>query len=108
METQIIKNASYCSKFSTPLAIGSFSIGTLILLLHLRLPHEEKILILGFFYVLIAGLINGIVLLDLLFHFTINRLQRELITIKILLLLINIPIAYLYFFIVSQNFNLNF
>lgn len=108
METQIITNASYCSKFSTLVAIGSFGIGTLLLLLHLGLPHEEKILILGFVYVVIAGLINGIVLLDLLFRFTINPLQRELIAIKILLLLVNIPIAYLYFFIVSQNFNLNF
>jgi len=104
METQIASNATQTSKFSTQLAIASFGIGTLILLYHLVNPNEERIIILGFIYVLFASLINGVVFLNLLYHFTTNPFQREILAIKMLLLLSNIPIAFIYILIVIQKF----
>ena len=103
METQIFRNASHCGKFSTQLAIGSFSIGTLLLLLHLGLPHEERILILGFFYVLFSALITGIVFLNLLFHFVTNPFQREIMAIKMMILLSNIPLTLMYFYLIIKK-----
>lgn len=108
METQSLTEVTQSSKFSTQLALGSFVIGTLLLCIHLAVPDEEIILIIGFLYVLFAGFINGIVFLNLLFHFTLNPFQRENLAIKMLLLLSNIPIAFLYFFILTQNINSNF
>ena len=104
METQIESNLTQTSKFSTQLAIASFSIGKLILLYNLVNPNEERILILGFFYVLFAALVNGVIFLNLLYHFTTNPFQREILAIKILLLLSNIPIDFIYILIVTQKF----
>lgn len=103
MDTQIISNAPRVGKFSTQLAIGSFAFGTLLFLLHLGLPNEDGIFILGFFYVLFAALINGIVFVNLLFHFTINPQKREIIVIKMMILLSNIPIALMYFYLIIKK-----
>ena len=87
METRIESNVTQTSKFSTQLAIASFGMGTLILLFYLVNPREERILILGFFYVLFAALVNGVIFLNLLYHFMTNPFRREILAIKILLLL---------------------
>lgn len=90
-------------KFSTYLALTSFSIGTLLLAIHLCFPNTIEILVTGLFYVLFALLVNGITLLHLLYHFSINRLERETIAIRILILLANIPITIIYLNIVFNN-----
>lgn len=92
-------------KFSTELALISFGIGTLLLLLQKLAPTNYEILFVGLLYVLFAILINGIMLFNLAYHFIILPKHREYIAIKILILLANIPIAILYILIVF-NFNL--
>ena len=90
-------------KFSTYLAITSFGIGTLFLLFYLLFPNVEQIIIFGFLYLLLALLLNGISVINLLNQFIINRFERETIAIRILILLVNIPIALLYLNIVLHN-----
>lgn len=89
--------------FSTYVAIGSFGIGTLLLVIHLCIPNSFEILVTGFFYVLFAILVNGITLFYLLYHFIINRIERETIAIRILILMANIPITLIYIYIVFNN-----
>lgn len=88
--------------FSTQLAIGSFIIGTLLLIMHLRNPTGE-LFAAGFFYLALATLINLIVLLRLWFLFLTQKNHREYYTIKILILLSNIPIAFVYLKIVGET-----
>lgn len=92
--------------FSTYLALTSFGIGTIFLILHLSFPLVDQIAIIGFVYVLLAIVLNGIALLYLLYHFIVNRFERETIAIRILILLANIPIVFLYLHIVINNFSL--
>ncbi len=85
------------------MAITSFGIGTILLLINLCFPDNTDILITGLFYVVLAIFLNGITLIHLLYHFIINRIERETIAIRILILLANIPIAFIYLNIVFQN-----
>jgi hypothetical protein len=96
-------NSNTPTGFSTYLALVSFSIGTVLLVLHLVFPREEGIFILGFFYVLFAILINSLSLLNLCYRFITEPENRETNAIRILILLSNIPIALLYFYIVIHN-----
>ena len=87
--------------FSTLFAIGSFLIGTL-LFLSFQITKNENLIYIGFFYVLLALFFNSLVLIYL-----VNRLiffsEKEETAIKILILLSNIPIAYLYFTLTLNN-----
>lgn len=106
METPIYNQRANSSRFSTYLAVGSFAIGTLILLFYMLFPNTMLLLVVGFFYVLFAALFNGIVLLNLLYQFYIYPKDREILAIKMLIMLANIPIAVLYFFIaMHQNYS---
>ena len=96
-------NKSILSEFSTILAFVSFTIGTILLGLQKILPFNIEIIIMGFIYVLFAILVNGIMLVNLIHHFIIFPEQREYIAIQILILLVNIPITYLYI-IIAFNF----
>jgi formate-dependent nitrite reductase membrane component NrfD len=90
-------------RFSSVLALISFVIGTLLLLMHLLFPKVIQIIIIGYLYVAETILINGCTLLYLLYQFALYRFHRETIAIKILILLSNIPIALLYLNIVIHN-----
>jgi hypothetical protein len=90
-------------KFSTYLAITSFGIGTLLLAIHLCFPNNIEILVTGFFYVILALLVNSITLFHLAYHFIINRFERETIAIRMLILLANIPITLIYLNIIFNN-----
>lgn len=90
-------------RFSSLLALVSFLFGTLFLILHLLFPKAVQIIIMGYIYVLLAILINFCTLLFLIYQFAAYRFYRETIAIKILILLINIPIALLYLNIVIHN-----
>lgn len=93
--------------FSTHLAIGSFAIGTALFISHVIWPKSSEIFMAGLFYVLLAVFVNGLVMLNLVYHFICSSERRELLAIKILILLANIPIAILYFYIIYNNlFNL--
>ena len=100
----ITQTQSACGKFSTYLAVTSFGIGTLLLILHLLFP-SVLLIYAGYFYILLAILINGITLLHLFYLFIIYRLHREIIAIRMLLLLANIPITLIYLNIVIHATN---
>lgn len=88
--------------FSTQLAIVSFGIGTFLFLIHFIAPNYFPILVFGFLYLLIAILINFITLLHLIYQFSKKTNSEDLI-IRILILVSNIPIAFLYAYIVVNN-----
>jgi hypothetical protein len=95
-------------KFSTELALITFVIGTFLLVIQKLAPTNIDILFVGLLYLLFAILVNGIMLINLAYHFIILPKQREYIAIKILILLSNIPIAFLYILIVFNINPLNF
>lgn len=81
----------------------SFGLGTLILLLYLVDKNRtEYVFIIGFFYVLAAIVLNFAMLLLLIVCAIINKEYRLQILERTSLILINIPIAILYFFIVIE------
>lgn len=88
--------------FSTQLAIGSFIIGTLLLIIHLINPSGE-LFAAGFIYLALATIINLLVLLNLWFLYLTQKNHREYYTIKILILLTNIPIVFVYLKIVGET-----
>ena len=83
---------------SIDVAKGSFAVGTLLLLVGLVLPGNMAILTIGFFYVLIAGIINILTLIALLACCLAVWDYRKYYTIRMLILLANLPIAIFYFF----------
>jgi hypothetical protein len=58
-------------------------------------------LIIGFIFMVIATFLNAIMLCHLLYHFYILPQQRKYIGLKIVILLSNIPIAFLYYIIIN-------
>ncbi|MGH2664330.1 hypothetical protein [Flavobacterium sp.] len=81
--------------FSTLIAIFSFLIGTVLFLLFIIIP-SQNLLIIGFLYVATAVFINLIILISLIGQLLFIPLERTENTIRILILLSNIPIAILY------------
>ena len=90
--------------FTTQLAIVSFALGTILFLLPLIGFKDETILIIGLYYVLAAIVINGIAFIALFLQFLTTNENRDEISIRILILLANIPIAIVYFYITVQSF----
>jgi hypothetical protein len=88
--------------FSTQLAIGSFLIGTLLLFLQLAFPRIDLILT-GIIYLGIAFIINSILVINLIILWFTQKNHQEYYTIKILILLANIPIALVYLQIIIEN-----
>jgi len=89
--------------FSTTLFLISFASGTILLLLQFIFPHEINIFIIGFFFLIIAIVVNTIMLFYLLYFYTILPEFRKKITNQTLLILSNIPIALLYFYIIFNK-----
>ena len=94
--------------FSTQLAVSSFAIGTLIFGLYFVLPENDGILLLGLCYVIFAAFFNSAVVLNLFYQLLTTPSERENITIKILIVLANIPIAILYIHLIIQDFKSTF
>jgi hypothetical protein len=88
--------------FSTQIAIGSFVLGTLLLIAHLIRPTGELFNI-GLFYILVAFLVNLIVLLKLCYLYVTQKNHQEYFAVKILILLSNLPIAVVYLKIVGET-----
>ena len=83
------------------MAIVSFGIGTLLLLLHFIFKNSDIIIIpFGIYYVLIAFLVNGLMLLKLIIDWIIEPLNRSKIERQALILFANVPISFVYFLIV--------
>jgi hypothetical protein len=87
--------------FSTLFAIGSFLIGTILFVLF-QITKNENLLFIGFFYVLFAIFFNTLVFFSLV-HELLFKINKEETIIKILILLSNIPIAYLYLILTVKN-----
>lgn len=88
--------------FSTKLAIGSFLIGTVVLIMYLLFP-SKKIIEIGFIYTLSAAVLNFAMLIYLIYFLITQKNHQEYYTIKILILLSNIPITLVYLKIVIEN-----
>lgn len=88
--------------YSTQLAIGSFLIGTLLLLFQLLFPNENLLKV-GLLYVFLAFILNLIMLIYLIFLCFTQKNHQEYYTIKILILLANIPITFVYIKIILEN-----
>ena len=82
------------------IAILSFVIGTVILALHLTFKHNTTLLIVGLYFTIIAVIINLIVFLSLLVTAIINFEYRFELLKSCGIILLNIPIAFLYFYLV--------
>lgn len=81
-------------------AIFSFAIGTVLLLVYL-LSQANNLLYIGLAYVYIAFFINIAVLFLLLFAVIAYSENRNKTWLTILYLLLNIPVAFGYFLIVT-------
>lgn len=88
--------------FSTQLAIISFGIGTLLFLSYSLFPKFHILAFIGYIYLIMAFFINTIVFFYLIYLF-FKENNTEDIIIRILILLANIPIAFLYAYIVLNN-----
>lgn len=86
---------------STLFAIGSFLFGTL-LFIAFQITKDKSLLFIGLFYVLFAILFNSMILFQLMYELFTSP-EKEETLIKILILLSNIPIAYLYFILTLNN-----
>lgn len=93
-------------EFSTHMAIGSFAIGTLILLLYKIIPENSNMLLIGLAYIVIAFVLNSLVFFHLLYYFVTQKNYREYFAVKMLILLVNVPISALYAYFVFEPFNL--
>jgi hypothetical protein len=105
MEKQTSIKKQLLSKFATQFAILSFAIGTLLLTTYLLIPNLEYVLLIGFYYLILAICLNSI----LIFYLFINLLitsNKYLAFLQILIVLANIPIAFLYYCIVMNYFGL--
>lgn len=91
--------------FSTQFAVASFVIGTALFASYYIFPNKDGILILGLFYTLFAVFFNIMILINLIFQWLTNILERENIAIKILIVLANIPIALIYFLVITKQVN---
>ncbi|MVO09922.1 hypothetical protein GOQ30_12195 [Flavobacterium sp. TP390] len=88
--------------FSTQLAIVSFGFGTILFVTHFIFPNYFPILVIGYIYLLIAILINTLTFFYLVYLFS-KETNVEDLTIRILILLSNIPIAFLYAYVVLNT-----
>lgn len=96
-ENKSVKLAIFCFKYS-------LIIGTLFFL-SFCITRYGTLAFYGLIYTCVATVINLIVLLILLFTLSSNRVSRLQAFKSIGLLLVNIPIAFLYFWIIlSLNF----
>lgn len=101
MQTTLTQEEPFDGRTSTELAIGCFTIGTLFFILFLKLQDTSFVLIIGFIFMIMAIFLNAIMFCHLLYHFYILPQQRKYIGLKILILLGNIPIAFLYYIIIN-------
>ncbi|WP_412984206.1 hypothetical protein [Pontimicrobium sp. IMCC45349] len=83
-------------------AIVSFIIGTIILILHIYLKDEIGIMIIGLYYTIAAFFINAILFLSLIIAAFIKEKYRKQLAASAGILLVNIPIAFIYILIVFQ------
>lgn len=82
--------------FSTLFAIFCFVIGTMLFFTYKVIPNEG-LLVAGFIYVIAAVFFNLIILVGLVYEFVTIPWERTENAIRILIVLSNIPIAFMYY-----------
>lgn len=80
-------------------ALISFSFGTLLFLTQLVFFNSVDLLVFGLFYVIIATFINLIFVIALFVEMFLRPLMIEELMITLGIMLLNIPIAMMYFII---------
>lgn len=88
---------------SKSLAIISLIVGTVLFSLQLYLGKETSLISIGFIFVVIAVIINSISLLIMVFYLLGNSKQKIEVFKTIGIILLNIPIAVLYFYIIIST-----
>ena len=88
---------------TTQLMLLSLTLGTILMLLHLLFPKNELIIIIGYFYVLIALFVNLFAAAILVIKLFFNSHEYQIYIIRILILFSNVPIAALYLFIILKT-----
>jgi hypothetical protein len=89
-------------KQSTELAIGTFIISTLLFVLYIVTNENPNVLVISWPFAASAIFVNAIMLLHLIDNFINLSEQRKDLAVKILILLSNIPITFLYYSIVMK------
>ena len=79
------------------MAIMSFCFGTLLFVLHFAAPQDSGIIMIGLYYVILAGVSNFMILLVLIGVACMRMDAIDDIAKSILLLIANIPVAVFYF-----------
>lgn len=79
------------------LVIGTFMISTVLFAFYMFMNKNANVLVFAFPFVVSALLLNGIMLFHLTGRFIKLYDERKDIAVKILLMLSNIPVAYLYY-----------
>lgn len=82
------------------MAIISFCFGTFLFVLHFVAPQDSGIVMIGLYYVILAGVSNFMMLLVLIGVACMRMDAIDDIARSILLLIANIPVAIIYFLIV--------
>lgn len=89
-------------KQSTELAIGTFIISTILFILYIVSNGNPNVLVIAWPFALFSIIVNVIMFVHLTDFFFHLPLQRKVIGWKILILLTNIPITFLYYLIVMK------
>ncbi|MTH14524.1 hypothetical protein [Flavobacterium sp. LC2016-01] len=87
---------------SIELAVGSFIITTVLFVLYIILNESPNVLVIAWPFALSAIIVNLIMFFHLTDKFIHLPQQRKEIGIKILLLLSNIPVTFVYYLIVMR------
>ena len=84
------------------MVIGTFVISTVLFGIYMFTNKNANVLVFAFPFVVSTLLLNGIMLLHLTGRFVKFYDERKDIAVKILLLMSNVPIAYLYYVIAMK------
>lgn len=99
---KIIPYKPFEEKQSTELTVGTFIISTFLFILYIVSNESPNILVIAWPFALSAIVVNSIMLIHLTDRFIHLPEYRKDIAIKILILLLNIPITFLYYWIVMK------
>lgn len=88
---------------SIELVIGTFIISTVLFGVYMFMNKNSNILVFAFPFVVSTLLLNGIMFFNLTGRFITLYDERKDIAVKILLLLSNVPIAFLYYVIAMKS-----
>ncbi|WP_308990878.1 hypothetical protein QLS71_012395 [Mariniflexile litorale] len=85
---------------SKTLAASSFIIGTILFTLQISFRHSHALVYPGIIFIIVAVILNTMSLLGLLIYLFVNPKEKHEIIKACGMVLLNIPIAILYFFII--------